>query len=160
MRTFLIAVLAGGFLALAAAASAAPPQHLQFELDPVTVVHEPCGAVETITVTILGAEYFDTAGNSTRIQVHFHYVGRITVGGVTVRDEAHQNAIFRPSGINTLNGQGIAFHLPGRGLVFQDIGHLVFSDQNGTTIRGSAKVRGFDDPEAPDFSAVLCAALG
>lgn len=160
MRTFLSTIVAGGFLALAAAASAAPPQHFHFELDPVTVVHEPCGAVETITTTISGAEYYDAAGNSTRIQVHFHYVGRITLGGVTVRDEAHQNAIFTPSGINALNGQGISFQLPGQGLVFQDIGHLVFSDQTGTTIRGSAKVLGYDDPEAPDFSAVLCAALG
>jgi len=159
MRTFLIFLLTGGCLVLAAAASAAPPQHFQFELDPETVVHEPCGALEVITTTISGAEYFDAAGNSARIQVHFHYVGQITLGAVTVRNEAHQNAIFRPNGINTLNGQGIAFHLPGLGLVFQDIGHLVFSDQTGVTIRGSAKVVGFDDPEAPDFSAAVCAAL-
>lgn len=118
MRTFLIFLLTGGCLVLAAAASAAPPQHFQFELDPETVVHEPCGALEVITTTISGAEYFDAAGNSARIQVHFHYVGQITLGAVTVRNEAHPNAIFRPDGINTLNGQGIAFHLsrPGAGL--------------------------------------------
>ena len=159
MRTFLIVLLSGGCLAVATSASAAPPQHFQFELDPITVVHEPCGAVEVITTTISGAEHFDAAGDSDRIQIHFHYVGRITLGSVTVRDEAHQNAIFRPNGINTLNGQGIAFHLPGLGLVFHDIGHLVFDDQTGITVRGSAKVIGFDDPDAPDFSAAVCAAL-
>ncbi len=159
MRIFLGTVLVGGCLVLAGVASAAPPEHFRFEVDPITVVHEPCGAVETITTTISGSEYFDAAGSSIRIQVHFHFVGRITLGDVTVRDEAHQNAIFRPNGINTLNGQGISFHLPGQGLVFQDIGHLVFSDVTGTTIRGSAKVLGFDDPDAPDFSAAVCAAL-
>jgi hypothetical protein len=71
-----------------------------------------------------------------------------------------QNAILRPSGINTLNGQGISFHLPGRGLVFQDIGHLVFSNLTGLTIAASAKVIGFDDPNAPDFSEAVCEALG
>ncbi len=160
MRTFLIALLSGGCLVLATSASATPPQHFQFELDPITVVHEPCGAVEVITTTISGTEHFDSAGNSTRIQVHFNYAGRITLGNVTVRNEARQNAIFRPNGINTLNGQGIAFHLPGQGLVFQDIGHLVFSDRTGVTIRGSAKVIGFDNPDAPDFSAAVCTALG
>ena len=160
MRTFLTTVIAGACLALPAAASAAPPQHFRFQLDPVTVVHEPCGAVETITTTISGAEYLDAEGNSIRIQLHFDYAGVITAGDMTLRDEAHQNAIFTPSGLNTLNGQGIAFQLPGRGLVFQDIGHLVFSDQTGTTIRGSAKVVGFDNPDAPDFSAALCEALG
>ncbi len=159
MRTFLIVLLSGGCLALPTSASAAPPQHFQFELDPITVVHEPCGAVEVITTTISGTEYFDAAGDSIRIQVHFRYAGLITLGAATVRDEANQNAIFRPNGINTLNGQGIAFHLPGLGLVFQDIGHLVFDEGSGVTLRGSAKVIGFDDPDAPDFSAAVCAAL-
>ncbi len=113
-----------------------------------------------ISTTISGAEYFDAAGDSVRIQIRFHYVGRITLDDVTVRDEAHQNAILRPNGINVLNGQGISFQLPGLGLVFQDIGHFVFDDQSGITIRGSAKVIGFDDPDAPDFSAAVCAALG
>jgi hypothetical protein len=160
VRTLLIAVVVGAFFAVPASAGAVPPQHFRFALDPVTVVHQPCGAVEVIDTTIWGSEFFDSARASIAIHVHFDYEGTITFGDRSVRDDAHQNAILRPSGINTLNGQGISFHLPGRGLVFQDIGHLVFSDLTGLTISGSAKVIGFDHPNAPDFSEAVCEALG
>lgn len=154
-----LAALSTAALVLVAPAGATPPTHFRFALDPMTVVHEPCGAVEVINTTISGAEYFDAGGNSVRIQIHFDYDGLITLDGRAVRDEAHQNAMLTPSGINSLNGQGILFHLPGQGAVFQDVGHLVFSDLTGVTIASSAKVVGFDDPDAPDFSAAVCAAL-
>src|SRR6266536_687231 len=143
---------------IASTAAAASPQHFRFDLDPQYVTHEPCGATEVITTTIWGAEYFDQAGNSIRIEVHFDYHGVITApDGRTFTDDAHQNAIFTPSGINSLNGQGFLFTIPGKGVVYQDVGHLVFDDTQPpdlSTIMQSANARGFDTP--PDaFSSAL-----
>src|SRR5882672_2280999 len=163
IRLPLVAVLSAAIaLAIASTGAAAQPQHFSFTLDPQYLTHEPCGATETVTTTIWGAEYFDRAGNSVRIEVHFDYAGVVTApDGRTFRDDAHQNAILTPSGVNSLNGQGFLFTIPGMGVVYQDVGHLLFDDTlppDLSTIKQSAKAKGFDTP--PDaFSTALCAAL-
>lgn len=160
MKLVLLIAAATAALFLATSAAAAPPEHFSFQLDPETIVHQPCGAVETVLTTVSGAEYFDKDGNSVKIQLHFRYQGTI-VGpdGQVYRNDASLNVIFTPEGINALNGQGLHFRLRGLGVVFKDVGHLVFSDITGETLKSSAKVIRFDDPNAPDFSAALCAAI-
>jgi hypothetical protein len=160
-KLFVSLVTAGLVLAVATPAWGATPSHFRFTLDPETVVHQPCGAVETITTTIWGAEYFDEQGNSIRFEVHFDYEGTVSFDGSTYRDDAHQFGIFTPSGVNVLDGEGFVFTIPGHGIVYQDVGHLVFDDTlppELSTIMKSAKAAGFDSP--PDaFSNALCAAL-
>lgn len=156
--TSMIALAAG----LVGSAAAETPQHFRFTLDPESIIHEPCGATEVVTTTIWGAEHFDQDGNSSRIQLHFDFEGVITApDGRTFRNDARQNAIFTPSGINSLNGQGFFFTIPGEGVVYQDVGHLVFDDTRPpelSTIKQSAKALGFG--VAPDaFSQAICTAL-
>jgi hypothetical protein len=153
-----IALAAG----LCSSAAAETPQHFRFTLDPESITHAPCGATEVVTTTIWGAEHFDQDGNSSRIQLHFDFDGVITaVDGRTFRNDARQNAIFTPSGINSLNGQGFLFTIPGEGVAYQDVGHLVFDDTRPpelSTIKQSAKALGFG-VAADAFSQAICAAL-
>ena len=58
--------------------------------------------------------------------------------------------------LSALNGQGLFTNFPGLGHVF-DVGHLVFVDDTGQTVRASDKVVGFDEPF--DFGAAVCAIL-
>jgi hypothetical protein len=59
--------------------------------------------------------------------------------------------------IGVLNGQGLFTHVPGIGVAFYDVGHLVFNDDTGETLLKSNKVRGLN--ESFDFGAEVCAAL-
>jgi hypothetical protein len=155
-RASILLAAAGLALTPAGAAADAAPQHFRFALDPQYVTFDPCGATEVITGEVWGTVYPD------RIINHFAWEGTITApDGRTFSDDAHQTAIFTPSGVNTLDGQGMVFTIPGYGLVYQDVGHLVFNDtvpMDVSTIQASAKARGFDTP--PDAIAnAVCAAL-
>lgn len=82
-------------------------------------------------------------GASVRILAHFSYDSVVSgPTGRTISLDVHQNAKFTPEGINTLTGQGANVRAPGHGLLYQDVGRLVFDDTvsfPGETLFASAK---------------------
>jgi hypothetical protein len=91
----------------AAAADSERVNHLRRTEGPATNIFEPCGAIETVTATLHGTDYYDAGGAWVRSLVHFSY-DSVVAGptGKTISLDAHQNAAFTPQGIDTLTGQG------------------------------------------------------
>jgi hypothetical protein len=166
IATGLLALLAGiaaGPIA-AAAASSERVERFRFTDGPSTNVFEPCGAIETVTVTVHGADYYDAGGGWVRSLVHFAYDSVVTgPTGRTIRLDAHQNARFTPQGINTLTGQGANVRAPGHGLLYQDVGRLVFDESvpfPGQTLFASAKAVSFEAFDPDKLAAAVRAAVG
>ena len=68
----LLASIAAGPIATATAASERV-DHFRVTDGPSTNAFEPCGAIETVTVTVHGADYYDAGGGWVRSLVHFAY---------------------------------------------------------------------------------------
>ena len=147
-----------------AAADSERIDHFRYAHGPSTNVFEPCGAIETVTVTVHGADYYDAGGGWVRSLVHFAYDSVVTgPTGKAIRLDAHQNAEFTPEGINTLTGQGPNVRAPGLGLLYQDVGRLVFDETvpfPGETLFASAKAVSFEAFDPDKLAAAICAAVG
>ena len=127
MLAVLASVAAGP--SAAAAGDSDRVDHFRMTEGPTTNVWGPCGAIETVTVTVRGTAYFDAGGAWARSLVHFSYDSVVTgPTGEAISLDAHQNAEFTPQGINTLTGQGPNVRAAGHGLLYQDVGRLVFDD--------------------------------
>lgn len=162
-------VLAGlvAAAALAVAGTAAGNDRvLQFRdtAGPFTNTWGSCGAVETVTVTVHGTVVFNAEGDWVRTLEHAAYDSVLTgPTGSTIRFDAHQNAEFTAEGIVTLTGQGPNVRAPGRGLLYQDVGRLVFDATvpfPGDTLFASAKSVSFDVFDPDKLGAAICAAVG
>jgi hypothetical protein len=160
-RILAVAVFAAAAsLAVAAPASA---EIIRFEwTDPQTTeTLQPCGAVNSF----IGEHSVQLVQNGKDEFVRWIqqdvYTGTITYQGETYRANDRQVHIRYVSRddvpIGVLNGQGLFTHLPGVGVAFYDVGHLVFNDDTGETLLKSDKVVGFD--EEFDFGSAVCAAL-
>ncbi len=171
MRT---ARIAGTMLAVLASIAAGPiaaadadgerVDHFRFTEGPTTNVFELCGAIETVTVIVHGSDHYDAGGAWVRSLVHFSYDSVVTgPTGKAISLDAHQNAEFTPQGINTLTGQGPNVRAPGHGLLYQDVGRLVFDDSMpfpGESLFASAKAVSFEAFDPDKLAAAICAAVG
>jgi hypothetical protein len=159
IRRRIVFGLAAGSLGLALAAgpaAAATPVNSTWS-DSWTVQHD-CGVVESTSVTAREHAFFE-GGTWIRSIIQFDYVG-LFVGptGKTLSVESHQNGTFTPT-TGKLSGQGTFLRGAG-GVLVMDVGNLVFEIPSGTTLRASAQVLRFDDPDPGVVDAALCAALG
>lgn len=161
----LAGLVAAGALAVAGAA-AGNDRVLQFRdmAGPFTNTWGSCGAIETVTVTVHGTVTLDENGDWVRTIEHAAYDSVLTgPTGATIRLDAHQNAEFTAEGIFTLTGQGPNVHAPRLGLLYQDVGRLVFDATvpfPGDTLFASAKSVSFDAFDPDRLGAAICAAVG
>jgi hypothetical protein len=134
-----------------------------FTEGPFTNVFAPCGATESVTVTVRGADVFDAGGTFIRSRAHFSYDSVVTgPTGTSIALDAHQNQKVTAAGVLTLTGQGANVRAPGMGLLYQDVGRLVVDVSGpfpGQTMFASAKAVSFEafDPDA--LAAAICAAV-
>jgi hypothetical protein len=160
-----IVVLAAGSVAVTSAAAGNDRVlHYSDTSGPFTNVWDTCGAVETVTVTVHGTVFFDEEGNWERTLEHAFY-DSVLVGptGKSIPFDAHQNAEFTASGINTLTGQGPNVRAPGLGVLYEDVGRLVFDISVGfppETLFASAKSVSFEAFDPDRLGAAICAAVG
>jgi hypothetical protein len=159
----LVALAAGSIGIASATAGNNRVLHFSGTSGPETNVWGACGAVETVTKTVHVTVFFDEDGNWVRTLEHAFY-DSVVVGptGRSISLDAHQNAEFTVSGINTLSGQGLNVRAPGVGVLYQDVGRLVFdvTDPTGKTVFASAKSVGFDEFDADKVGAAICSAVG
>ena len=86
-----------------------------------------CGAIETVTAAVHGTVFFDESGTWVRTLEHASYDSVLTgPTGKSIAFDGRQNAEFTAAGITTLTGQGANVRAPGLGLLYQDVGRLVF----------------------------------
>jgi hypothetical protein len=154
------ALAAAGLAAAPASAAGERVQQITDVAGPFVNPFPSCGAYETVTVTLRATEFYDASGELIRIRAHYAYDSVLTgPTGITIPFDAHQNAEFLPSGINTLTGQGPTVRAPGRGVLYQDVGRLVFDDTTGRTLFTSAKAVSFEAFDPARLEAAVCAAV-
>jgi hypothetical protein len=162
---FAIVVLVAGSVAVASAAAANDRiLHFSDTAGPFTNVWGSCGAIETVTVTVHGTVFFDENGTWVRTLEHAFY-DSVLVGptGRSIPFDGHQNAEFTAAGINTLTGQGPNVRAPGLGVLYQDVGRLVFDVTvpfPGETLFASAKSVSFEESDPDKLGAAICTAVG
>ena len=81
-----------------------------------------------IASTMLAVLASVAAGPSAAAAADSERVDPFRMTGEAINLDAHQNAEFTPQGINTLTGQGPNVRAAGHGLLYQDVGRLVFDD--------------------------------
>jgi hypothetical protein len=159
----LVALATGSVAIASATAGNSRVLHFSDTSGPETNVWGACGAIETVTKTVHATVFFDEDGNWVRTLEHASY-DSVVVGptGKSISLDAHQNAEFTASGINTLSGQGLNVRAPGLGVLYRDVGRLVFdvTDPTGKTVFASAKAVGFDQFDAEKVGAAICTAVG
>ena len=85
------------------------------------------------TGTIRLAEFYDGAGAPVRMTLRISVQGTVTnlSTGLIVRDDQNITVMYDlVGGTHSINGAGARITAPGRGVVLQDTGRLVF-DENG-----------------------------
>jgi hypothetical protein len=145
-----------------AAADADRVVHFRDTAGPSTNVYEPCGATETVTVTVHGTEFYDNGGAYTRSLVHY-FCDSVVTGptGKSIHLDAHQDQAITAAGINTLTGQGA--NVRGPGLLYQDVGRVVLDISvpfPGQTLFASAKAVSFEAFDPDKLATAICAAVG
>jgi hypothetical protein len=161
----LAGLFAAGSLAVATAAAGSDSVlHYRDTAGPFTNAWGSCGAIETVTVTVHGTVFFDANGDWVRTIEHAAYDSVVTgPTGRSISLDAHQNAEFTAAGINTLSGQSANVRAPGLGLLYQDVGRIVFDVTvpfPGETLFVSAKAVSFDAFDEDKLGAAICAAVG
>jgi hypothetical protein len=157
-RALIVALSAAATSAVAAPASADVAK-FEDHSGPFTETYD-CGAVLVFTLDENGRAIFNGEDEFVRFVEQFTFSGTITYQGRTYRDNDHQTETVWVSRddelLHALNGQGFFTNFPGLGHIF-DVGHLVFTDDTGQTVRASAKAVGIDEPF--DVGAEVCAIL-
>jgi len=161
----LVSLLAAGALAVSSAAAGNDRiVHFRDTAGPFTNTWGSCGAVETVSVSVHGTVTLDENGVWVRTLEHAAYDSVLSgPTGRTIRFDAHQNAEFTEAGIVTLTGQGPNVRAPRLGLLYQDVGRLVFDVTvpfPGDTLFASAKSVSFDAFDPQKLGAAICAAVG
>src|SRR5262245_41971275 len=145
-------------LALAIALPAAAATLDRFTIDEVIQNEYSCGVVEVTKIHGEGTRLWD--GESlVSISIHFVYEGTFTEPstGRQITQRSHQNVTNRGGLFIATRGQGIFLRVGGEGVVFHDVGRLVFDPGNGSTLSATPKVLPFDDPTSGDrIDAAVC----
>jgi hypothetical protein len=156
------ACIAAGPVAVAAAGDDRVEHVPTFTEGPFTTVHEPCGAVENMTLTVRDTNFWDDDGNLVRSIEHFLYESVVTgPNGKSISLQAHQTFEFENE-IVTLTGQGATIRAPGHGVLYQDVGRLVTDVSGpfpGVTLLASAKSVSFAAADPDKLSAAICTAV-
>jgi hypothetical protein len=162
MRRAILSTAAAGLLLAALTAPAAAASSTSFGWDDAFEVGHDCDIVERVSVVVTGRAYFDNDGDWVRDILRFKYSVSYenTVSGLSLVTRTNQVLEATPE-TGTLRGQG--YFIRGgtvRGVVFPDVGRLVFDGSSGSTLFASANVIGQDDPAAmAELDAALCGAL-
>lgn len=136
----LLSVVLVALLTLPVAGSAAPPLVETFTNGGSFEFAGPCPngvtLVTTFTEDVRVTTFFDKAGDPVRVQITVNYVGVVTnpETGQSVRDVSHQT-IIDDLVEGTITQVGLVFSatVPGVGVVFHDVGRVVF-DAAGNVI--------------------------
>jgi hypothetical protein len=123
-------------LAFTATAGAATPNTFRFPINETFVddgVSAVCGF--TVTARLVGTAtievMLDQSGNATRVQIHVNGTGTFSGNGkVIVQDENDNIFLDLVQGTTTDVGIPIRVYNPNGGLIYLDVGRLVF-DANG-----------------------------
>ncbi len=160
------ALLAAVFAALPLLSAAAAPPLVE------TITNEgsfafagPCPngvtLVETFTEDVRITTFFDKEGTPVRVQIKVNFVGVVTnpETGESVRDAAH-HTIFLDliDGTETVVGLTFSATVPGVGVVFHDVGRVVF-DAAGNVIFEAGPHDVLNTEGAHAVRANFCAAL-
>src|SRR4051794_31559305 len=158
MRFIKLVVIATAATFTIAAPASAEVVTFEDHSGPFTETYD-CGAVNVYTVDESGRTVLNGNDEFVRYVEQDTFTGTITYQGRSYRATDHQTEnewVSRDELLHALNGQGLFTNFPSLGHVF-DVGHLVFTDDTGKTVRASAKVVGFEEPF--DFGAAVCAIL-
>ena len=160
----LLAAVAVALLTLPVAVSAAPPVVETFHDEGSFAFAGPCPN----GVTLLGAftedvrvtTFFDEAGTPVRAQIKVDFVGVVTnpATGESVENPSHQTIIVDlVEGTEAQVGLIFSVTVPGEGVVFHDVGRVVFDAAGNVIIAGPHDLLTADG-EHP-VRAAFCAAL-
>ncbi len=160
-----LAVVVGALLALPGAVSAAPPVVETIYNEGSFAFAGPCpnGVTleETFTEDLRITTFFDDEGNPVRVHIKVNFDGVVTnpETGQSVEDDAHTTIMLDlVEGTETQVGLVFSATVPGVGVVFHDVGRVVF-DADGNLIfeAGPHDVLGTAGPHP--VRANFCAAL-
>jgi len=144
-------------MALAVALPAAASTQDRFTIDGVIENVYSCGVIEVTQVHGDGLARW--AGDTLEsVSIHFTYQGVFTdpTTGRQIAQLSHQN-VTDQDGLVATRGQGIFLRVAGDGVVFHDVGRLVFDPSDGSTQAATPKVLPFDDATAGDrIDAAVC----
>lgn len=136
LPAFLVAA-AVALLTLPLAVSAAPPEVESFNDEVSFTFAGPCPNGVTLVGTFMEevrvTTFFDQAGNPVRAQIKVNHFGVITnpVTGESVEDPIHQTIIVDlVDGTTTQVGLVFSATVPGVGVVFHDVGRVVFDAED------------------------------
>jgi hypothetical protein len=139
-RLLLVVCGCCAFLVLASVAAAAPPERFH-ETIPYSGSGS-CGAFNDLyagTLEITGMTTFDKAGNPVKDVVHYTRVERNWRSdnpAVSITSTGNWNEVFDyATDTLSINGQVYKQTYPGLGLLFHDVGKLIFGP-NGVVIHG------------------------
>lgn len=142
---------AGLALALALAAPAVAQTQDRFTFDDEFVDTYTCGATLTTSVHGDGMARLAADGSWIATTVRLRYAGVAFDPATASTVHLTNRQILREEpGEATLIGQGSFIRLAGAGVVLMDVGRLVFSPADGSTLFASAQVLPFDDPATRD----------
>ncbi len=154
--------LAGLALAAAAVAVAVAPASAntteRFNFADTIVDRYSCSVTLTTNVQGDGTAHFASDGTwlSALIRVQYQGVVANPATGETIELTGRQIVTDAPGSV-TSRGQGMFIRVPGKGVVLQDVGRLVFDPADGSTLAASAHVIRFDDPTAAArIDAAVC----
>ena len=135
-----LAVVVVALLTLPVAVSAAPPLVETFTNEGSFAFAGPCPngvtLVQTFTEDVRVTTFFDKEGNPVRVQIKVNYVGVVTnpETGESVKNPGHYTIIDDlVEGTVTQVGLVFSTTVPGVGVVFHDVGRVVF-DTDGNPI--------------------------
>jgi len=142
-----LSLAAGVLLALAVAAPAAANTTERFVLDDTFSNEYSCGVV--VTTRAVGDAIAHHGKDVSWLfgTIHIRYLGEglDPATGEVINLTGRQIMLERPTAV-ALMGQGTFLHLPGEGVLLEDVGRLVFNPADGSTLTSSAHVIPFDDP--------------
>ena len=129
----LLSAIAIALFMFPVAVSAAPPLHETFTSEGSFSFAGPCPTgvtlVETFTEEVRVTTFFDNEGNPVRAQTTINFVGVITnpETGESVEDASH-HTVIEDLEEGTVTQVGLVFSatVPGVGVVFHDVGRVVF----------------------------------
>jgi len=160
-----LAAVAVALLTLPVAVSAAPPVVETFHNEGSSAFAGPCPngvtLVGTFTEDVRVTTFFDKAGTPVRAQITVNFVGVVTnpETGESVENPSHQTIIVDlVEGTVTQVGLTFKATIPGEGVVFHDVGRVVF-DAAGNVIFEAGPHDVLADGGEHPVRAAFCAAL-
>lgn len=159
-----VAALAAATLALASPAGATPPMREPAQTIPYgfSVDCSPYGLYFENVVqgeeTFFVETFYDAQGSATKVVVHdsFREMDTNSVTGKTFALAANRtDAVDLVTGIRTVSGRSFLVTDPGRGVVIQDAGHVMFDSPFHVSFASGPH----HDPLFGDIDQLACTAL-